>query len=561
MRFLLYFFILTLLYCKQGWARDSYSPIISDHDICQIDKISYLANNIRSSQKPGENCAGFWPKDNKLPICLRNADFSLQHGQIPRKNCHDLIDLPLCREIDDVSKRIAGESCVYECKDLHLSSIQDMPNYGHNYYKKTTENGEEIGCIRFCDDPIRSYGKDIELKIENKECTKRMCHQYIEYEDDFNSNNCRKVLCNLLYKDEISYKEKNDTLVFRKELAKFDLCQNELESYKEINKGKTVISTKDKIKCYDFGSDKLPFIKKWLEYDPEICELHSCYISQTKQRFLLKNNILKTFNDYCPFRGEINDLVQRCGKKQQYSIDNNCKDKEAYLEEYVLNILGIDEIILEEYTAKLENKCKECKEAKCISDDDCFEKCLQCYTKGSEVKDDEDIKNFYRQWAVYEKLGMSCDNNANNNNYFYNYCHGSEPKNFYIINEEFIKTYGGKEKESCKGESVKIKEFCENLKDINKNIPGDDCGCYSLGLMCDENKGECSLNIDNNLFKEIVYTADKICDVEFNEKFDCNGNTYDKKDILNGDIDFCFIYKPYEYKSRNIFKCKIFINK
>ena len=163
MKLFLFFFKISLFFLfssfsvAQGYK--SYSSIISNKKICKMDARNPF--KIQHDQAPGENCAGYWPVRNDtlsiktLPLCKRNSDFSLQYGQIPRKNCHDLIHLPLCSEINDIKNRKAGINCVNECKNLHLSSIRSMPNYGHNYYNDTEEK-EKIGCVRFCDNPIRS---------------------------------------------------------------------------------------------------------------------------------------------------------------------------------------------------------------------------------------------------------------------------------------------------------------------------------------------------------------------------------------------------------------------
>ena len=186
MRFLFYFFIAIASSFLLAQANEAITH--SDYDLseCAIDEDDKFVNsNIDARVK--EDCVGFWPNAEYianatiLPLCRRNSDYSLQYGQIPRKNCHDLIHLPLCRDV--IGDRIPGITCVNECKDLNLNTIKNMPNYGHNYYKKTeSEDGEIIGCIRFCDEPIRSYGEDIELKIEDKECVRRMCHQYLKYD-------------------------------------------------------------------------------------------------------------------------------------------------------------------------------------------------------------------------------------------------------------------------------------------------------------------------------------------------------------------------------------------
>ena len=523
MHFLLYIFISIFYFYGYGQAKDIYSPIISDLGVCQINDDGYFFN-IRSTQKVGKNCAGFWPKDNKLSLCRRNSDFSLQYGQIPRENCHDLINLPLCRHINDVSQRIPGQTCVYECKNLHLSSVQYMPNYGHNYYKNTKE-GEEIGCVRFCDDPIRSYGENVRLTIENKECTKRMCHQYVKYEDKFISKDCQKIPCNLLYKDEISYKNSDDKLILRQELVKFDLCNNELQMFKEIDRGQKVINVKDKIKCYDIGLDKLPLFKQWLEYNPKICEIHSCYISQNKQRFLTKNNVFQTTNEYCPFRGEIIDLTKRCNDKK-YKIDNNCDDNISYLEKYITNILGFSQKEISDQILSLRKDCSKCND--CIENQDCFERCTSCYDKETDEE--------YKELAIYEILGSSCSKDTENNNIFDNYCRRSNLKDVYVYNDNFLL-------------SAEDKNKCE--------VYIDDKKCSDLGLLCNKFKNKCDLTIDNSLFYELISGSNKLCQVGFSgDKQDC-ADEYSKKDALQGYIESCVIYKPYEYQKRHIFKCKI----
>jgi hypothetical protein len=550
MRFLLYIFtFIIFIYPIKGHAIDAYSPIVANLSVCEINDDGYFFN-VRTSQKPGDNCAGFWPDNNKLPICRRNSDFSLQYGQVPRKNCYDLVHLPLCYNIVDVDQRIPGKTCVYECKNLHLSSIQYMPNYGHNYYKNKQNNeGEEIGCVRFCDDPIRSYGEDIKLTTKNKECVRRMCHQYIKYEDNFTSDNCQKIPCNLLYKEEISY-NKEDKLVLRNELVKFNLCQNEFEIFKEIERGRLVINIKDKIKCYDFGLDKLPLVRQWLKFNPEMCEIHSCYTSKNQQRFIFNNNISQTSNEYCPFRGEILELIRRCDEKK-YHIDNNCEDNASYLEEYVTEIIEIDlKKILSQILKLKSNDCRQCNKVSCITNqEDCFEKCISCYGRETDAE--------YRELAIYEILGSSCNENTEYNNIFDNFCYKLISTDIYVYNDSFIKK--NEDSNMCK---IDTPAMCKNNAEGKKLCKEtyscyDNCTCYNYGLMCDKTKSVCDLKIDSSLFYELISESNKICKVKFGNNIDCQ-DEYNKGDALRGNIGDCILYKPYDYKNRDIFKCKIF---
>lgn len=181
---------------------------------------------------------------NNLPSCSnQDKPESPKH----RENCYDIIDLPLCSAMKSNSipadNPTSNGNCVKECKDMDATAINSQPNIGHNY-----------SCIRFCDNP--ESGITIS---QGNNCVYRACHQlYDDKIPEIDSKgyytNCNLLKCNLLSKDELNNTKFNDT-------------NNKWCDSKDV-------------KCYEFGREKLPYIK--LQSQNSVCEIHDCKPNSTK---------------------------------------------------------------------------------------------------------------------------------------------------------------------------------------------------------------------------------------------------------------------------------------
>lgn len=205
---------------------------------------STLANGVEAD--PGNNCLYF-----NLPICTSTltANATISNPQ-HRINCADLIDLPLCSDIDNTASILPNKTCVSECSSIpqDSSKIRGIDYAVHNKH-----------CIRFCD--------NVEANVSNSlssvaKCITRNCHQsaYTSngalvigsnngYIEDTNGNpNCNLLACNKLTVDEL-----ND--------AKF------VDQTKKYCEG-------DNIKCYEFSQSKVPYaISRNIN---TMCKLHVC---------------------------------------------------------------------------------------------------------------------------------------------------------------------------------------------------------------------------------------------------------------------------------------------
>lgn len=212
----------------------------------------YDCNNMPSGNLPvhGHNCAfkvnGFvMPLCNYVPSITNplNTKYVITLGitKIPRENCADLIDLPLCNLFSSGSNN--KQNCVKKCSELSPATlIQRVHNRD---------------CIRFCNEP--------EPDASNESCSALKCHHYI------NTGNkppttptCSKIKCTNLTKNEL-----NKGSIYSQALFSNDYCLNDNE-------------------CLLFNVDQLSDIKTG--YDsitsekttPQrlFCQFHNCRAEQ-----------------------------------------------------------------------------------------------------------------------------------------------------------------------------------------------------------------------------------------------------------------------------------------
>ena len=222
---------------------------------------------------------------NSLPSCSnQDKPPTPKH----RENCYDIIDLPLCSAMKSnpipADNPTSNGNCVKECKDMDATAINSQPNIGHNY-----------SCIRFCDNP--ESGITIS---QGNNCVYRACHQlYDDKIPEIDSKgyytNCNLLKCNLLSKDEL-----NNT--------KFNYTNNKWCDSKDV-------------KCYEFGREKLPYIK--LQSQNSTCEIHDC-----------KPNSAECGKD------DTLNISKRCDTNPPFTIvgDNKCKagdTSQNYTDDYI----------------------------------------------------------------------------------------------------------------------------------------------------------------------------------------------------------------------------------
>ncbi len=205
---------------------------------------STLANGVTAD--PGNNCLYF-----NLPICTstQTAKATIINPQ-HRTNCADLIDLPLCGDIDNTSNILPNKNCVSECSSIpdDVTKIRGIDYAVHNKH-----------CIRFCD----NIENNVSSSLSNSaKCVTRNCHQnsYLSsgalvvgsnngYVKDANGNpNCNLLPCNKLTVDELS-----DTK-FADETKKY--CEG------------------DNVKCYEFSQSKIVYAIS--RNSNTMCRLHYC---------------------------------------------------------------------------------------------------------------------------------------------------------------------------------------------------------------------------------------------------------------------------------------------
>ena len=192
--------------------------------------------SISGTASPGVNCYYL-----NLPLCSSTstsvsiADTGV--SPIPRVNCADLIDMPLCTQIDPDSSASASKNCVNECP---TSLTADSSSAGHN-----------VTCVRFCDRLPLGMTANPRTNSSVGNCVQRQCQKL----DDSvmpTASNCTKVACNLLVPEELDESR----------------MQNESDpKFAQYCDGSTV-------KCYNFTAAQLPYAR--YRYNNPICQIHNC---------------------------------------------------------------------------------------------------------------------------------------------------------------------------------------------------------------------------------------------------------------------------------------------
>ncbi len=205
----------------------SHSYFINDVEAQSLPNCDALASNI--TPEAGVNCLY-----NGLPLC------SKVDNPIHRVNCADLIDLPLCSQIDTGNNILPkpGRNCVELCSDAAYdnkdpNNLTPIRGVDHAVFNKD--------CIRFCDQP-----EDGVVADKDANCVPRKCHQADGL--DFKGEKCDMLKCNLLTPDEL-----ND--------PKFD------DEEKKFCDG-------DNLKCYEFSEQQLPYVR--IRGKNTVCNLHNC---------------------------------------------------------------------------------------------------------------------------------------------------------------------------------------------------------------------------------------------------------------------------------------------
>ncbi len=192
--------------------------------------------SVSGTAAPGVNCYYL-----NLPLCSSTStSVSVSDAgvsPIPRVNCADLIDMPLCSQIDPDSSGVPAKNCVSECD---LSLREDSISSGHN-----------VTCVRFCDHLPAGITANPRTNSSVGNCVQRQC-QKLNYSVLPTDSNCTKLPCNLLLPEELDESR----------------MQNDNDPYfAQYCDGSTV-------KCYNFTAAQLPYAR--YRYNNPICQIHKC---------------------------------------------------------------------------------------------------------------------------------------------------------------------------------------------------------------------------------------------------------------------------------------------
>lgn len=181
-----------------------------------------------TTANPGVNCLYL-----DLPICTSNSQAtSTIADPKPRINCADVIDLPLCSDVNSNPKEL--KNCVKKCSDIaDGTGIRGIDYAVHNR-----------DCVRFCSDSSENLTDPSFLALpQSKQCVAARCHQILE--GDTGTYNCNLLSCKLLTVEEL-----NDNK-FQDQNKKY--CDG------------------DSDKCYSFSQDKLQYL-----IPNKMCQIHDC---------------------------------------------------------------------------------------------------------------------------------------------------------------------------------------------------------------------------------------------------------------------------------------------
>lgn len=193
--------------------------------------------NGSATPSPGVNCYFY-----DLPTCTKIGSIAsvIDTGvtAIPRSNCLDLIDLPLCSQMDSAEAPL--KNCVNECDQT--SDLSDTNITGHN-----------VSCVRFCNNlptGMTAIPRNVASNSVGN-CIYRSCHQ-LDIGTLPTVSNCKKAICNTLFPDEL-YESR---------------IQNENDPYfSEYCDGSD-------IKCYEFTASQLPYVR--YRANNTMCQIHDC---------------------------------------------------------------------------------------------------------------------------------------------------------------------------------------------------------------------------------------------------------------------------------------------
>ncbi|MBL6664422.1 MAG: hypothetical protein ISQ34_01105 [Rickettsiales bacterium] len=219
--------------------------------------------------QPGRNC--FY--DGK-PLC-HNINGSLYEIPaenifsgiiIPRYNCHDLSDLPLCTLLSaNQIQTDAGKNCVLKCSELPKETRADSSGNPIALIRGQDYAIHNKDCVRFCDELSDEEAIDSSLP-NNISCVAKSCQQLgrnansIPITPKTGSNgNCNISPCNLLYPEElrdISYNMEYDDANNRTNIK---YCDAKLDA-----------ENRD-LKCYHFSKSQLKYTVR-----DKMCQIHKC---------------------------------------------------------------------------------------------------------------------------------------------------------------------------------------------------------------------------------------------------------------------------------------------
>ncbi len=201
----------------------------------------------------GYNCY-YAPLGVPLRPCKAFLGASAVTSPLPRENCADLIDLPLC-SIFPSSEGFSGVNCVKEAKDISEANPTKVRGVDYAVHNKDS--------IRFCGQvEACGSGKNCNTTIMNSadNCTRKKCHQIADSDPAPNAGtNCNILQCIRLAVPELKVSDSR----FDDESKKY--CDGEAT------------------KCYQFfnntvfnpnNSSNLQYLK--YRINNPMCQIHSC---------------------------------------------------------------------------------------------------------------------------------------------------------------------------------------------------------------------------------------------------------------------------------------------
>ncbi len=209
--------------------------------------------SLGNAANPGVNCSFFG-----LPRCPTLASSVTPNHRV---NCADLVDLPLCTELNRNGSSVwAGKNCVKECSDP--SFVNPNGSASPALVRGVDYAIFNQHCVRFCDSPENGFTQTL---AEGSNCVARRCHQLPDGVDPTPSN-CTNLSCKLLTTDELSANKFDFTPP-----ANYDPDSPNAARPKKYCEG-------DNLKCYEFSQEKLRYVgngNRIRAVNP-ICVRHNC---------------------------------------------------------------------------------------------------------------------------------------------------------------------------------------------------------------------------------------------------------------------------------------------